>query len=275
VNASYSWKGRLVVFVAVVIAACGDRNPVAPSPSSAVVSVLLDFVDADVGDMAQMGPNAGMGTNHREMSDYHFGSDELDRGEQVPPGTTVILHVHSLYYQLLDTALAIPDTITPYPGTGRRFYGVTIRLHRAVPAVAWVQYAAALSGPGTIRVKLLAPRGPASVRITNASFSFFACWVASAYCTPYFYHGASARGGPWRPDSTGWVTIAGPWNGWPDSLPPAGYGDGPGSKRLWGAGFWVDIEDDLGHKVSGGCVDGTLPGPPVDSNVCRTFAFPW
>jgi hypothetical protein len=178
-------------------------------------------------------------------------------------GSTVVLHVHSKFYERLDTSFIVPDT-----GLHPMF-----RLNRLVPTILRMQWSADFSGP-KIRAEVFAPRGLSRVRITSVDVNFGACGFSESakqlgLPQPCIWRYASPFPGPWQPDSTGWVNVTGRWSGWPDSSPPYGYGSG------WAATVIIVVEDDLGHSASGSCGGGQLPGPDTDSRDCRFLAKPW
>ena len=191
--------------------------------------------------------------------DWRLDSTVADRnGSWALSGSTVVLKVHSPLYETLDSALAVPDTVSPDPDGVRRYHPL-ITLHRLVPALLGAEWAADFAGP-TIRIEIYAPHGLAGVRLTSTSVYYQACRELPFPCDSII--NGAVGGDPWAdPSATGlqgWATLTGQWWGWPSALPPDGYG-GEGPERAWDTVVSVNIADDQGHVGHGGCERGFIP----------------
>ncbi len=171
------------------------------------------------------------------------------------PGDTLI----SLsYYEPITDTVIVPDTWAS-TSNSLRWYHPRFFLHRLIPAVLGVRWAADFSGP-TVEVEIYAPHGFAGVTLPDVGVYLQACNVSDS-CTTYIT--GFADGSPWHPDSSatrlqGSADLTGPWVGWPSALPPAGYGYG-----AWQATLQLVLEDDQGHRANVGCGGLLIPSPPV------------
>ncbi len=171
------------------------------------------------------------------------------------PGDTLI----SLsYYEPITDTVIVPDTWAS-TSNSLRWYHPRFFLHRLIPAVLGVRWAADFSGP-TVEVEIYAPHGFAGVTLPDVGVYLQACNVSDS-CTTYIT--GFADGSPWHPDSSatrlqGSADLTGPWVGWPRALPPAGYGYG-----AWQATLQLVLEDDQGHRANVGCGGLLIPSPPV------------
>lgn len=245
-----------------ILQACGgDTDATSPPPPEAVY-ISPHFVEAFQEDYCcpQIGDNGG------GPADWTLEGTTSDRnGMWAPVGRTVILHVRSPRYESLDLSFIVPDTVTIAPGNSLRYFYPLVRLHRLAPAVVRARWSADFSGP-TVQLDIYAPHGIGGVRLTAVGVYRQACLNTDLYCETRIT--GSASGPDWQADSPmpevrGWVDLTGPWWGWPDGLPPNGYG-GTGSSQAWQATLNFQIEDDQGHRGHGGCADGFIPSAELE-----------
>lgn len=261
-------KNLLGIALTAFLAACSEAAAPASESGPDTVYIVPGFEEVLDGIQVtpQFGENGGLpGELALE------GTTQGPHGPWAVPGDTIVIHVRSPLYDTLAAPLVIPDTVSRNRDSVR-IYRPVIRLTRVVPAVLGIRWSADFSGP-TVQVDIYAPHGMEQLKLTGPYVYLQACRNGDAYCETRVVRSADRP--DWRDsfatDVRAWVDISvgyahldGRWSGWPDALPPIGYG-GPDSLRAWQATLNLGIEYE-GHRGRGGCGGLFVPSAGIPSN---------